>query len=105
MIQIIEIIFSMIVPVFAIEASMGNLFTTDGHISLYATLAVVIGIVLVGIVLAIIIYPRYARKKALKLKVGQESAMPRRQNAKTNPRYTREDGYVDSSEPNPFLKK
>lgn len=105
MIQIFEIIFSMIVPLFAIEASMDNLFTTDGNISFYATLGVVLAIILVGIVLAIIIYPRYVRKKALKLKEGQESAMPRRQNPKTNPRYTREDGYVDSSEPNPFLKK
>jgi len=107
MIPIFDIIGSFLASfsLLAIELPTSDMFA-DGNISLYATLGIVITLIVVGIVLAFIIYPRYVRKKALKIKTGEGSAMPTaHMNPKTNPWYTREDSYVDSSEPNPFLKK
>lgn len=75
-----------------------------GETSLYATLGIVVVIALAGLVLAYIIYPRYARKKSLRLKPGDESAAPIHMNPKTNPDYMWKDEYVNGSEPNPFLR-
>ncbi len=66
------------------------------------------GALIVGLTLAVVgfvSYPYYARKKALKVKPGMGSATPIRRQAKTNPDFTREDGFCDiMSEENPFLK-
>ena len=83
---------------------------TDTYLGIPVMLWLAIGVtVVVMIFFAVYFYftgwkEAHARKKALEQTKGKGSATPTRMQPKTNPRYTREEEFVDiTGEPNPFL--